>query len=528
MQTASCLLNKWNIYENQIIAGKRIIKNFEHGINYCILIAQMQSGKTGTAKYVAHNMINTNVLGKINKDIIYFACGMNDNDLRNQAIKEFKGIIPKKNILFSKQLQKINRQTKTKGEKETETANKIKLDLLIIDESHYGSNKSSQLDKLLKLVDAKFILSVSATPMAEVASKYKHGKAMVELNPGEGYYGLADIFRNGLISQSKSLSTDEGCEYLYSVIEDEIDKEDPKYCIVRIPSQYYQSEIEEEIIELYPEVKFINHHSEHSNVVDFNKYTNKKPKHTTIIWIYNALRAGKQLNTQNIGFVYDTSKSRADVIAQSLLGRIFGYDKEDHQVQCYTDMVAAKMMLNWVQSLYCKESIPNCSKNIQNGYIDKVKKWSSHPPIIIDIPKEISDIYYRLKIDNHNRYPYKEDVLVDILRYSEPEDENKVEEILDDYVPGKCGGLMILNEENKPKSYKCHWDFNYKAAIAQKPVRGFDTTNESMDDTCFYYIYYNLNTNSDSYSKALLIYKERIFASRDADYVQPNLSSMYV
>ena len=519
---ANYLLKKWNIHENQIKAGKKIIRKYVHGINYCILIAQMQSGKTGTAKYVTYYLLHEmHKLGKLDSERMYFICGMNDNDLRRQAIHEFKGLIPEKNILFSKQLQKLNNQeTGTEAEA---------IDLLIVDESHYGSNKNSQLDKFLSAKSDKirFILSVSATPMAEVASQEKHCKALVELKPGGGYYGLSDIFYNGLISQSVSLSKDEGLEYLYGAIEDEIDRCSPKYCIVRLPSQWYQSELEEDILECYPDVEFINHHSNYSTISDFNDYIAIKPETTTIIWIYNALRAGKQLNTENIGFVYDTSESKADVIAQSLLGRIFGYGKESHQVRCYTDMEAAKKMLKWVQSLYCKESIPSGSKNIQNGYSDKIKKWNINPPILISIPVEISDNYYRLKIKHNNRYPYKDDVIVDLMRYAEPEDKIKVEDIIDDYIPGKCGGLMVLNEENTKRSFDCHWNFNYKAALEKRPVRGFDTTNESASESQFYYIYYNLNTNSKSYSSALIVYKERINAPREAEYVKPSSNSMY-
>ncbi len=520
------LLRRWNIHDNQVIAAKKILFNYSKGLNYCILVAQMQSGKTGTAKYICYYLQHDkHELGSINADKTYFICGMNDNDLRNQAVSEFKDLIPESNILFSKQLQKINKSNETSDTSDSDTD----IDLLIIDESHYGSNKNSQLEQFQNKMgkNARYILSVSATPMAEVASQCKYGKGLVELNPGEGYYGLSDIFRNGLISQSVSLSTDEGLQFLYDVIDDELERDDPKYCIVRLPSQWYRSETEEDILECYSEIKFINHHSDYSTEADFNNYLKVKPETTTIIWIYNALRAGKQLETENIGFVYDTSDSKADIIAQSLLGRIFGYEKENHKVQCYTDMKAAHKMLNWINSLYCKESIPNGSKNIQNGYSDKVQKWNIHPPIIIDFQKKRSDEYYRLKITHHNRYPYKDDFIADLLEYSNPEDLVKIEEIIDDYAPGKCGGLMVLNEENTARSFKCHWDFNYNASLENKPVRGFDTTNESSDEDKFYYVYYNLNTNTNSYSKAMLVYKERINAPREAEHVKPSSKSMY-
>jgi len=65
---------------------------------------------------------------------------MNDNDLRQQAIREFShtGLIPKERILFSKQLQKYN----TSGLKANAS-------LILIDESHYAGSIDSQIDKFL-------------------------------------------------------------------------------------------------------------------------------------------------------------------------------------------------------------------------------------------------------------------------------------------------------------------------------------------------------------------------------------------
>jgi len=108
----------------------------------------------------------------------------------------------------------------------------------------------------------------------------------------------------------------------------------------------------------------------------------------TIIWIYNSLRAGKQLNTENIGFVHDTSFSKPDTIAQSLLGRIFGYNKRKDGVRCYTDMNAAKGMLDWVNSMYDASFIPQGSRNIIQGYSDRPVKWHLHPPLLVHLPEK--------------------------------------------------------------------------------------------------------------------------------------------
>ena len=78
-------------------------------------MAEMQSGKTGCTRYVVHALQHLSGpdpgwdVTRFVPDRVFFVCGMNDNDLRAQAITEFRGFIPEKNILFSKQLQKIGR-----------------------------------------------------------------------------------------------------------------------------------------------------------------------------------------------------------------------------------------------------------------------------------------------------------------------------------------------------------------------------------------------------------------------------------
>ena len=95
-----------NVHPNQYNAGIEIIEYFQVGINRVVLMAEMQSGKTGTTRYVVHVLQRlTPPSGwndeKFKPENIYFICGMNDNDLRTQAINEFSGLIPEKNVLFS-------------------------------------------------------------------------------------------------------------------------------------------------------------------------------------------------------------------------------------------------------------------------------------------------------------------------------------------------------------------------------------------------------------------------------------------
>ncbi len=509
-------VKKWNIHKNQIVSGNDIIDNFNHSIYYNILVAQMQSGKTGVAKFVVHDLCKKDIIKKEN---IFFICGMNDNDLRNQAIKEFDKLIFPENILFSKQLQRCNKKTHIK----------FKAELIIIDESHYASNLKSQVDLFLKMArpkrDSCYTLSISATPMAEIATKEEMGKALTYLAPDKGYFGIKDIFRNGLIFDSASLS-ESNFESFLDIIEKEYERQSKtewKYGIIRLPCQWYKEFTEAEIVSLDYDIEFIDHHSSNkSKKANFNDYLKKEPDRFTIIWVYNSLRAGKQLNTKLVGFIHDTTNSKCDIIAQSLLGRCFGYNKELNKVNCYTDMKSAKQMLNWVNNWYSETQIPSGCKNIDNGKTNKIKKWQLHVPLLVKFNDELTFHYRELKLKHGNRYPYKSDLLIDVVRNSS---DPKVEDIIDNYIPGKCGGLMILTESNAPNSFKSFWDANYKAYKKKKTVRGFQASEKTSDK--LFYIYFNLNPNSKQYSYLLITYKELIDSVRDAIHVTANHKSMY-
>lgn len=523
-------LQLWlNIHENQYQAAHRVIQNYLEGNRYCMLIAQMQSGKTGTAKYVTHYLLHCMHDLIVDPTEIYFICAMNDNDLRNQAIKEFIDLIPESRILFSKQLQDY-----THSEKE------CKASLIIIDESHYGSCKNSQIDKFMKnCVSTKpFVLSVSATPMAELATSESRGKTVVRLEPGPGYYGIRDIFANANIYQAAELSKslEPFCDIIEEEYERQYDDDDWKYCIVRLPNQWYFKDLEEALVEdRSMNIKFINHHSQPDeesdygdsvNHQDFNKYISKAPEHMTIIWIYGSLRAGKQLNTEHVSLVHDTASSKPDTIAQALLGRIFGYGKEIHDVKCYTDLKAAKSMLNWVEMRFDRCFIPKGSRNVLNGYTKRIVPWKLHPPIMVDLPDHYIKHYRNLKEDHGIRYPYKDDIIVDMATFSMEGTKHIVQRVLNEYKPGEHGGLMILTERNTDKSFNDHWKKLYAAAVHKKPIRAFHAPKFGE----YYYIYMNLNKFSpkEEYGKILLTYKEYVQSTVQANYASVNTKSMYV
>jgi hypothetical protein len=530
-------IKKWlNVHPNQFMAAKEVIDCYLHGIKNVILTAEMQSGKTGTARYVVHALQHHSGPtaaweSRMTPERMYFICGMNDNDLRSQAVKEFNGLIPSCNVLFSKQLQKHS----CSWDDTTHPA------LVIIDESHYASNVNSLIDKFLKSLSEEYLtLSISATAMAELATSESMGKAMVYLQPGDNYYSIRDIFSRGQVYQAINITTNQRdfVELVADEYEHQMAHSEFKYNIIRIPSQWYFQDLEDDIRELGLNINFINHHtsaatsgsssptdSKASFLLqdDFNDYIKEAPDRFTIIWIYGSLRAGKQLNTKHIGFVHDTAESAPDTIAQSLLGRILGYNKRNNHVKCFTDVKSARLMCTWMTNVYDVTKIPSGSRGIINGYTDNIKKWQLHPPIAIMLDMNTRSYFRALKQQHGNRYPYKQEFIESLIQAADGTLKADVEYIFDTHEPGRCGGLMILLENNAHRTFHDYWDYNYKCWLNKTPVRGFDVVAPGK----YYYMYANLNINSPEYGVVLITRKEYLNSKPEVGYVRVKHNSRF-
>lgn len=491
----------YNYYKNQIKCGNKIIDVYKQDINYVLLLAQMQSGKTGVCRYVIEQFIKQ--MG-IKPENIYYICGINDKELRTQLIIDLKGVLDKSNILFSKQLDKH------KVEKL-----KIKPEFVLIDESHYAGLIDSNIDNFLKTYSQiiLYYLSISATPMGEIASMTNDcNKYKIILKPDKTYYGIKKIFENNRIWQSANLNGD--YEDFFNIIDKEYTRQEEtgwKYGIIRLNNRYYFEDLEKELNSIY-DIKFINIHNDY-NKIKINDFINIKPKKMTIIWIYNTLRAGQQVNTTNIGFIHDTYNTLTDTTAQSLLGRVCGYNKEKDEVNCYVDIKAAKKMLLWINYNYDKGFIPVKSKNILNGNSCNSLNWKLHSPLYISLLDEYKDMFLTFKNNYGNRYPYKNKLISAILNSIDSvEDEylyNKVYKIISQYSFGRFGGLMVLSNNNALRSFNENWTALYKSYINKSPVRGFEVDSDQLQTSNkFYYIFCNLNIFSNTFGGCLIVYKK--------------------
>ena len=555
IEFSSWLQTWFGVYPNQHKAAQMICHQLiQEKKKEIVLIALTQSGKTGCLKTLYHSLFHvssnrqTMMKYSIQPTNVYYICGMNDYDLRNQLIQDMKSIsypriscLSPQQILFNPQLQQWNKNSFS-------VTDETRPRLLFVDESHYASFQGSHVDQFIqrwKSQNSKdqpiYIIYISATPFSEMSYAIRHSNqvAVVYLTPGPNYYSVMDIMKEGLLFQACHLQTQKGRERLLDIIEEEYELQqslqEPRYCIIRLSSLLEYKDIEDYIQQnLGLELDFINYHSQPdqyedieslydnqstNHLQDINQIIQNQPAKMTIIWIYNSLRAGKQLNTNWIGFVHDTPSSLTDVAVQGLLGRITGYGKGGNQVKCYTNLSAAQEMVRWIQSGYDTYAFPQGTKYIRltknlrtyqktnNGF------WTWNVPRMHCLNLFEQGYYKNCKEEHRHRYPYKDELIHDILVSS---NDRILHSILQTHQPGKCGGLMILDHRNKETSLKKHWKPIYQAWKTGRPIGGYGghnsllgTNTMSTQSSKFFYIYLNLHPayyQTEQYGMVLLTY----------------------
>ena len=505
-----------DVHPQQVDAAQDIAELILRGARNVLLVAQMQAGKTGTVRftlfllqYVSMSLAHTE---KFRKEKVYFICGMNDNDLLHQARRELGHFIPEENIMFNKQLQQVMHVW---SDSQLQTLDPA---LVVVDESHYGSNVEGMVDEFLSLFEKKpYVLSVSATAMAEVVSAEASGTTIVSLGTSDEYYSLDEMDKRGLLRQSHPVLNGDGelSPEFIDIFEDEYSlqhkRKERKYNIIRVPTWGVYIEIQEHVKEYCYEMELIDAHStaETGDVDDFNDYIREEPALFTLIVVYGKLRAGKQLDTTHVGFLYDTASSTPDVIAQSLAGRACGYGKRWHGVRVYTDCEAARAMVHWTKHGYSPDHVPKGSKGVIGG-TSPGEQWLRHVPLLLRPQSEVIEWVARMFRKHGYRYTYKNQFF-DALRSLD--DTGTLNHIFDTYDPEHNCGLMILDEGNACGSFYKNWVIplrswmkgtNYQGVSAVLPGRYFS-------------VRVNLRTDDPYYGHVIVLYKDHVSTAHKGD-----------
>lgn len=342
------------MYPNQLITAKKVCKSLQ--LNpYCMLVAEMQSGKTGTYLEVALTSISS---GHYEHVIIF--SGANSTSLGEQLHNDLKKAIE----AFSKRLTLRNeslvfpKQKKDYCERQIiHFTNKIKIiwghpvikklstpkqnTLLIHDESHYAQDiknivykfmyKRHGIEKCLHGDNSQLrekqlsLLSVSATPISEAIShlKYPSEKSVIFATPGEGYRGIKYRTEQNKIRYTAKPITLSNLPYIADLIEQNKDpfEDKKKYFVFRGRSN--TRELFSELGHLTDCcVIYINQDS--IDTLDIFKI---EPEHNTIVVFYAMARMGDVISKEHIamGYEYYSKATNADAMLQGLFGRFNGY-----------------------------------------------------------------------------------------------------------------------------------------------------------------------------------------------------------
>lgn len=459
------------VYDNQIESALNIIDNFKKGNRWCLLMAQMQSGKSGTffsvPYIISRNENISDELGisyKNNEINMFLLTPMSDTELVSQFeqdIVSFTGVEIKRHVIHNNEMQKFLKTPKDEWTStDVETVNKMNQNsIILIDESHYGSDKNQILNNFPENIlnikadgDNKpledknmYVLSISATPMAERISVDDNTlkKTIIPLKNTKEYFGIVGMWDDGKIKQGFNLNNDDEIKEFVKHINN-IDGDG--YILVRANNRGNKSI--EDIINFVPDnIECINYNQETKKSIfsntDINDILSVKPNGKKIIFFKGKLRAGQRVKTENVIMVHDTHKSNSDTTAQSFLGRCCGYNK-NREIEIFCDLKSAEGYYEWVRSGFSKLSTPK-SKNVNKKQTKlTVEKISNAPIITIINDYDIANLIYKKS--------KSEDDKVKIMSFVNDKNINDI--LKSNFV---IGTIFLVSDDNKNSTYEKHY-----------------------------------------------------------------------
>ena len=382
-----------NLSGEQIDAGKLLVSSFET-VFWCVLLAQMQSGKTGAYLFVAAEMLR---MKKIKKVIILCGCG--DTELKeqmNDSIHEFERkyrtyLMVEHSHLPERERSRIVAEIFKKDTIVVKTGDELAAKhssaeptntLFIWDESHYAAGKNNRPNKFLDRLGIRadgssiclapnnnFVLSVSATPYAELIDL--HGEAqeklVVKLIPGKEYKGVGCYLAN-----KKIVGFAEWRTKLVEILSEQFAGAENKYGVVRVQGDVNMKDV----------ISIVNECGWAHKVYDADKPADKThvlksmnelehaPSKNTVIIIRGRCRMGKVVPKEHIAFVMETaSASKTDTLLQGLLGRVCGYGIDsDIYIYIHNELLTKKTGLTG-------EFVSICGQTIRIGKTTELEKY---------------------------------------------------------------------------------------------------------------------------------------------------------
>lgn len=345
-------------HQEQRNAGNEIIDKFTQDQPFTILLAQMQSGKTGTYLFTAMEMVRVGFVKNV-----AIICGSSDTSLRAQArddlLLAFKSF--QRETMVSGDMEGAIRLTDaTIGVHFSQDLHKLgeisEETIVIHDESHMAQSKNNipfklfyqknNLDKALMgdFSELKkkncYILGVSATPFSEIVANKKvqkgewtseesaflHGVELSSKNfyfmkPGSGYIGVSELLEKGCFKFEAENIKASDCAHVASVLKKNSPKYHQRYVVVRTMCAEKDSDMMRTIASTTG-CDYVSVFGGEGSL----EFMKVQPLKTTLVHICGKFRMGQVVPKKYIAMVYEQSKHpNADTILQGLLGRMCGY-----------------------------------------------------------------------------------------------------------------------------------------------------------------------------------------------------------
>ena len=416
------------IFDNQIDAAKDIIKSFtahaenememEARNNHVVLVAKMQSGKTGTCNAVVNILKKTNLNTYFGINKCFFISGMNDTGLHTQTTKRLaEQVLDATNenmcVGIKEYKDKKNASFFVFKNSDLKNANlQLSNCLIFVDEAHFGSGETNVLTQFLNRNNINwknrnclkekniYIVSVSATPFDELISDLADCKSVVVLNNTPNYVGITEYLENKKINDASS--------------DDFIEQEKNNPAPLKLQRQFslpakikyipvvdYIKTAHERMVETNgkgilfirsrnTDIKFHDYITKNFKKIDLDMKLSgsidydlvgktiqsmidapigspeSKP---VIFFMKGAFRAGISIETEHkdyVYMVYDNS-NKPEATAQGLLGRMCGYRNMDNnnylRTSFYVNTKWAKQYSDWESNFTDKTNIPSQRKN---------------------------------------------------------------------------------------------------------------------------------------------------------------------
>jgi len=326
-------------FPNQIAAASNILSAFRAGTRCALLKALCQSGKTGTFQHLIKMMLDGGFITHA-----YIVCGSSETELRNQAHDD--------TLEYNAEYYNSDAITVIFHQDFKRTELNITDSLIIVDESHLVQTKDQKLHGFLGARGIKqngdptalyaqnaYLLSVDATPYAEEAAlihkETPFPKAVIELMPGEGYFGLGDYKGLGRLHETFDIARE---PERFAALLDSVPR---KFVLMRLTHGDAATAAEGELRHICERRGFpcLLNTSAATQVAVTRKQQAQMsregnrvpcledaPATTTVVIIRGRLRAGKVVPKQHVGFAWEgAANSKTDALVQGLPGRMCGY-----------------------------------------------------------------------------------------------------------------------------------------------------------------------------------------------------------